>query len=68
VRPEALLEGLMRVQDKVRKMRDLTKGDRAEIPIPTRSGNVALPPELADPEKALAFLTETKERAKPVKA
>src|SRR6187549_2020667 len=47
-RPEALLEGLMRIQDKVRKMRDLTKGDLAEIPIPTRTGRVELPAELRD--------------------
>jgi NADH-quinone oxidoreductase subunit B len=67
-RPEALLEGLMRVQDKIHKMRDLTTGDRAVIPIPTRTGRVALPAELADPEQAVEFLKETKERAKPVKA
>lgn len=67
-RPEALLEGLMRVQDKIHKTRDLTKGDLSEIPIPRRTGRVALPPELADPAQAVAFLAETKERAKPVKA
>ncbi len=67
-RPEALLEGLMRVQDKVRKMRDLTKGHPEELPIPTRTGHALLPPELADPEKAVEFLKENKERAKPVKA
>jgi hypothetical protein len=33
-------------------MRELTKGDRTEIPIPTRTGAVALPAELADPEEA----------------
>jgi len=66
-RPEALLEGLMRVQDKVRKMRDLTRGDLATIPIPTRTGHVGLPPELSDPNQAVEFLKETKERAKPVK-
>ena len=67
-RPEALLEGLMRVQDKIRNMRGLTKGDRAEVPIPTRTGRVLLPAELADDARAVAFLAETKERAKPVKA
>ena len=67
-RPEALLEGLMRVQDKIRKMRELTKGDVAELPIPARTGSVQLPPELADPATAFEFLKETKERAKPVKA
>ena len=66
-RPEALLEGLMRVQDKVRKMRDLTRGDLAGIPTPTRTGSVGLPPELTDPGRAVEFLKETKERAKPVK-
>jgi NADH-quinone oxidoreductase subunit B len=58
----------MRVQDKVRKMRDLTKGQPEELPIPARTGRVALPPELQDPEKAFEFLKENKERAKPVKA
>ena len=67
-RPEALLEGLMRVQDKIRNMRGLTKGDRGEVPIPTRTGRVLLPTELADDARAVAFLAETKERAKPVKA
>ncbi|HEY1186087.1 MAG TPA: NADH-quinone oxidoreductase subunit B family protein [Gemmata sp.] len=66
-RPEALLEGLMRVQDKVRKMRDLTKGDLAALPVPARTGRVALPPELADPTQAVEFLKDNKERAKPVK-
>ncbi len=67
-RPEALLEGLMRVQDKIHKMRDLTKGQPDQMPIPARTGSVALPPELQDPEKAVEFLKENKERAKPVKA
>ena len=58
----------MRVQDKIRNMRGLTKGDRAEVPIPTRTGRVLLPAELADDAQAVAFLAETKERAKPVKA
>jgi NADH-quinone oxidoreductase subunit B len=66
-RPEALLEGLMRVQDKVRRMRDLTKGQPEELPVPARTGSVRLPAELADPEKAVEFLKEQKERAKPVK-
>ena len=66
-RPEALLEGLMRVQDKIHKTRDLTKGDLSAIPIPASTGRVALPPELADPEKAVEFLKENKERAKPAK-
>ena len=40
----------------------------AEIPIPTRTGRVELPAELTDPAKAVEFLKDTKERAKPVKA
>jgi NADH-quinone oxidoreductase subunit B len=67
-RPEALLEGLMRVQDKVRRMRDLTKGQPEELPVPARTGAVLLPAELDDPAKAVEFLKENKERAKPVKA
>jgi NADH-quinone oxidoreductase subunit B len=66
-RPEALLEGLMRIQDKVRKMREYTKGNLARLPIPTRTGSVQLPDELATPEKSFAFLTENKEKAKPAK-
>src|SRR5438128_9404819 len=49
-RPEALLEGLMRIQDKVRGMRYLTKGEGVEVPIPSRTGWVQLPPELSDPD------------------
>ena len=45
-RPEALLEGLMRIQDKVRGMRYLTKGKAIDVPIPARTGYVQLPPEL----------------------
>src|SRR5215213_3861733 len=47
-RPEALLEGLMRIQDKVRGMRYLTKNQPTEMPIPSRTGYVLLPPELSD--------------------
>jgi NADH-quinone oxidoreductase subunit B len=66
-RPEALLEGLMRVQDKIHKLKGYTKGQPSELPTPTRRGSVQLPDELATPDKAMAFLTETKERAKPAK-
>src|SRR5215211_1910631 len=45
-RPEALLEGLMRIQDKVRGMKYLTKGQPIDLPIPSRTGYVQLPPEL----------------------
>lgn len=67
-RPEALLEGLMRVQDKVRRMKDLSKAGAKGLPAPTRTGAVLLPDELATPEKALEFVKDTKERAKPAKA
>jgi NADH-quinone oxidoreductase subunit B len=75
-RPEALLEGLMRIQDKVRCMRYLTKGknEHNDSPIPSRTGYVQLPPELYDPdpvkalEKQIAFVKKTKELATPAKA
>ena len=65
-RPEALLEGLMRVQDKVRRMKDLTRGEPV-LPVPARTGGVILPDELATPEAATAFVAANKERAKPAK-
>ena len=73
-RPEALLEGLMRIQDKVRGMRYLTKGQAIDVPIPSRTGYVQLPPELDDPdpikalEKQIAYAKMTKEKAAPTKA
>ena len=68
-RPEALLEGLMRVQDKVRTMRTLRKEKAVEdVLIPKRTGNAAVPPELADLEKANAYKIAQKEAAKPAKA
>jgi NADH-quinone oxidoreductase subunit B len=66
-RPEALLEGLMRVQDKIAASRILGRNPAGEI-VPRRSGRVQLPDELSTPEKALAFLTANKESAKPAKA
>ena len=72
--PEALMEGIMRIQDKVRGMRYLTKGQAIEIPIPARTGYVQLPAELddADPvkalEKQLAWAKMNKEKATPTKA
>lgn len=66
-RPEALLEGLMRIQDKVRKLHTFTKEPAEPTLIPVRSGAVALPPELADVEKANAFKLAQKEAAKPAK-
>ena len=77
-RPEALLEGLMRIQDKVRAMRDLTAAPDPEqpvsVPIPSRTGYTLLPPELYDPdpvkamEKQNEFAKRNKERAAPAKA
>src|SRR5205823_8552962 len=73
-RPEALLEGLMRIQDKVKAMKDLTKGQPLTVPIPARTGYTELPSELydADPlkaqEKQNEFAKRTKEKAAPAKA
>src|SRR5205085_10379283 len=73
-RPEALLEGLMRIQDKVHAMKDLTHGQPLTVPIPSRTGYTLLPPELNDPdpqkavEKQNLFAKRTKERAAPAKA
>ncbi|MGL6074590.1 MAG: NADH-quinone oxidoreductase subunit B [Fimbriiglobus sp.] len=66
-RPEALLEGLMRIQDKVRTMHTLTKDRPAEPLIPIRTGRVQLPPELATTEAANQFKQTQKEAAAPVK-
>jgi NADH-quinone oxidoreductase subunit B len=66
-RPEALLEGLMRVQDKVRTMRTLRKEVADVEMMPKRTGRVLLPEELADAEKATAFKLAQKEAAKPAK-
>ena len=67
-RPEALIEGLMRIQDKVRAMKDLTKGQPLEVPIPCRTGYPLLPEELSTAERANAFCKQTKEKATPAKA
>src|SRR5271156_4052818 len=67
-RPEALLEGLMRIQDKVKAMKEYTKGQHLELPMPTRTGSVLLPDEIATPEKANEFAVKNKERARPAKA
>ena len=67
-RPEALLEGLMRIQDKVKAMKDLTRGQPVDMPIPSRTGWVALPDEVSTPELANKFAIENKEKAKPSKA
>jgi NADH-quinone oxidoreductase subunit B len=73
-RPEALLEGLMRIQDKVHAMKDLTHGQPLQVPIPSRTGYTLLPPELDDPdpqkalEKQIAWARANKEKAAPAKA
>ena len=41
-RPEALLEGVMRVQDKIRG-RKLARGQDDELPVPHHTGHVAEP-------------------------
>jgi NADH-quinone oxidoreductase subunit B len=57
----------MRIQDKVRKMKEYHKGQPVELPVPARTGSVLLPDELATPEKALEFVKENKERARAAK-
>ena len=67
-RPEALLEGLMRIQDKIHKMKALRGESIDDGLIPVRTGKVKLPPEYATEAATLEFLKQTKEKAKPVKA
>jgi NADH-quinone oxidoreductase subunit B len=71
-RPEALLEGLMRIQDKIRTMKNLAKDSVkdlvSDVMVPTRTGRVELPAEYETPEKTLQVLIAKKEAAKPVKA
>jgi NADH-quinone oxidoreductase subunit B len=67
-RPEALLEGLMRVQDKIRRMKVLTKPVAGPEMMPVRTGKTMLPPELETVEKANAFKLAQKEAAKPAKS
>jgi NADH-quinone oxidoreductase subunit B len=67
-RPEALLEGLMRVQDKVRRMHTLAKDRDEAAMVPVRTGKVLLPDEFATPEATMEYLKDTKEKARPVKA
>jgi hypothetical protein len=55
-------------------MKYLTKNQPINVPIPSRTGYVQLPPELTDPdplkamEKQNAFAKATKEQAAPTKA
>ena len=62
-RPEALLEGLMRVQDKIAAMHQYTKGQPHQAVAVAHTGTVKLPPELATMEKANAFALQTKQNA-----
>lgn len=66
-RPEALLEGLMRVQDKIRKMKTFGKPIPPADLVPQRTGQTALPTELANTEAASAYKLAQKEAAKAVK-
>ncbi|MFO0935169.1 MAG: NADH-quinone oxidoreductase subunit B family protein [Gemmataceae bacterium] len=67
-RPEALLEGLMRIQDKIKTMHTLRKGGDVNEMVPTRTGRAEVPPELKDPVAGLEYLKAVKERARPAKA
>jgi hypothetical protein len=58
----------MRIQDKVKAMKDLTRGQPHDVPIPSRTGYVLLPPEIDTPAKADAWAKENKEKATPAKA
>jgi NADH-quinone oxidoreductase subunit B len=66
-RPEALLEGLMRVQDKIRRQRTLARPAVAPVLVPARTGAAALPPELATTEAATAYKLAQKVAAVPAK-
>ena len=67
-RPEALLEGLMRVQDKIRKMRVLAREPETEAPlVPVRTGRAQVPAELDTTAKANAFKLAQKDAAKSAK-
>ena len=66
-RPEALLEGLMRVQDKIRRAHIVSKSRQEEPLTPVRTGRVQLPEELATVELANTYKQAQKEAAKPVK-
>ncbi len=66
-RPEALLEGLMRVQDKIRQQRVLRKEAEATTLVPHRSGNTQLPKVLETIESANLYKLQQKESGRPVK-
>jgi hypothetical protein len=57
----------MRIQVKVRKLKEYRKRQPVELPVPARTGSVLLPAEHATHERSFEFLKENKERAKPAK-
>jgi NADH-quinone oxidoreductase subunit B len=67
-RPEALLEGLMRIQDKIRRMKSVRDDELKSPLVAERTGKVQLPPEYSTPAATLEYLKSTKEAAKPAKA
>ena len=50
-RPEALLEGLMRIQDKVKAMKELTKGQPLQFPHPRKAVRFCSPTKSPLPKK-----------------
>lgn len=66
-RPEALLEGLMRVQDKIEAQHQFTKGQPFQRVVPEHTGKVRLPLELATIEVANEFALKTKQAAVPTR-
>ena len=66
-RPEALLEGLMPVQDKVRRLRAVRRPAAVPDPVPVRTGTAGLPPEMATAEAATAYKLAQKAAAVPAK-
>lgn len=66
-RPEALLEGLMRVQDKIASEKGFTRGERQIVVEPRHLGKVRVPLEMATIELANEFALKTKQAAVPMK-
>lgn len=66
-RPEALLEGLMRVQDKIAVMHQFTRGQPQSAVAAQRTGSVLLPSEIDTMAKSNAFALKTKQDAVGVK-
>ena len=67
-RPEALLEGLMRIQDKVRGMRGLTKNQPIDLPIPSRfPATSCCPPNSATPTRSRRWKNNSRSPSSPRK-